>query len=283
MIHEDIVNNPIKISKKEVVLVIDKINPVEVTSDFIVISRDTATAVVNSNEIDALKKKFPNEDFYGFWMTLLISEVIEPNGLQVYYTAEYDGYYIYTKNGEVLETGSITASHAPSNYKLNFNTAKSIDFELNDLKIPDRKIKSTADIYRGIQLKKDDIKKGVIRGAFLATIIIASSIYFMEQMQKMVYEELAKDKALDQQLNQAFKSMKDNKYKAKIDQSPQINQILNIQSIAMGKFKIPQQSLEGSKPKEAFINPVVPNPKSVLLPSIKVKSFNEKKGWELEW
>lgn len=283
MIQQDITGQPIQVANQEVVLVVDKINPKKVSEKSTVISKEDIVVTVNSQEIDSLKKQYPDNDFYGFWSSLLISGIIEPNGLQVYYTSESDGYYIYTKDSEVLETGVLTMNHAPSNYKLNFNTAKSIEFELSEVKLPVLKIKSTADIYRNLQGKKDDLKKGVVRGAFLSTLILAGSMYFMDKMEEMVSFEITENKNMDKSLSAMFENVRRTTLQEKVDQTSDLTKILNLNTVSAGNFLIPSQDLISKKKRQAFISSVVPNPSSEVLPSIKIKSFDDKIGWELEW
>jgi hypothetical protein len=282
MIHNDIINTPVTISNVEVILVMDKINPTTVEGNSIVISKEGVVATVDTNEIDSLKKQYPNNDFYGFWSSLLMSGVIEPNGLQVYYTSEMDGYYIYTKDATVLETGILTTNHTPSNYKLDISTAKPIDFDLKEVTLPPEKIKSAADIYRRLEQKKDDIKKGIIRGSFLATLIITGSAYFLEQMKSIALQSQTEESLLGESLDKMFANISGTKLLVATDQSTELKKILNIHNVSAGLFKIHKQKFN-AKSKQAFINPSVPNPKSELQDPIEVESFNNRTGWMIKW
>lgn len=282
MIQEDFINIPLTLKDKEVIFVMDNINPELVGQESLVITNKGVIATINSDELDNLKSKYPDSDFYGFWSSLLISGVIEPNGLQIYYTSDIDGYYIYTKNSIVIETGVMTTNHIPSNYKLDIKKAREVIIGAEDIRLPKEKIKSAADVYRGLINRKNEVNRGLIRGSFLAVIILSIFTYVLDDLQTQAIYKLSEDKTISESLNQIFDNIKKTKNLTSIDQEVDLKKVLNIYNVSGGNFEIPKVKLD-KKGKEALLHPSIPNPESELKSSIIIKNYNEKKGWRIEW
>jgi hypothetical protein len=282
MIQEDFINIPLTLKDKEVIFVMDNINPESVGQESLVITNKGVIATINSDELDNLKSKYPDSDFYGFWSSLLISGVVEPNGLQIYYTSDIDGYYIYTKNSIVIETGVMTTNHIPSNYKLDIKKAREIIIGVEDIRLPKEKIKSAADVYRSLINRKNEVKRGLIRGSFIAVIILSIFAYVLDDLQTKAIDKKSENKTIAESLNQIFDNIKKTKNLTSIDQEIDLKKVLNIYNVSGGNFEIPKVKLD-KKGKEALLHPSIPNPESELKQSIIIKNYNENKGWRLEW
>ena len=282
MFQENIINIPILINNEKVILIEDNINSETENQDSLIIDSGVDEVTVNSEKLDTLKEGHADHNFYGFWSTLLLSGIVEADGLQIYYVSDEDGYYIYTRESKVIETGVVVGSHIPSGYKLDVSNARLIEIDIGNLVLPREFIKSAGDIYREQGQQKTILAQSIIRAAFFALIILIILGSIFEYMEEDLIQEKVNDKRLLTNLTSLFRQQQGATNFLNLDQNDILDKVLNINNVSAGNFKIPKQNID-KKGKVAIMSSEVPNPESALKKGITIKRYEEERGWILEW
>jgi len=282
---ESIINRIIRVGNRDVILIMDDINRKTIGDNRLVIGGSVDSdyyATVDVNELDELKDDHPKIKIYGFWSSLLNSEVIDKNGLQYFDIGEDSGYYIYVKDSRILETGVFENNYIPSNHNIKLSEAKKIEINYKDIEIPDEHIRSAVDSYREVQERKAEITKGLVRGSFLAGLLLTGMTFFLNEMESISFRDMEKNTSMVSSLDRALDNLRGSKMLIKHNQENDLLALFNLNNSSGGDLFIKRQPFNALN-RTAIMDAELPNPRSVLLDSMNIKSYDKQKGWVIQW
>jgi len=196
-LYQDILSIPISIGGKSVILtsdIVSEIDPVEVrkVSDLSTMvmpeSRRHHAIWAWDNDISALHDEYKGVPVYGLVQTVINSGLVDEDiGLQLIKLTDNSGLYLIVQDGKVIEADLYSGNHLPidESIGLSFHDALSIEFEVDELRLPKQEIESILD--KSKKAEKVRRKQWVYRG--IAVSLIATIAYGVDFFLENVFNE----------------------------------------------------------------------------------------------
>ena len=179
----EIINRPVTIGDRDVVLIPDLVGPVPVSEQHQYVELEPASNTcpsisVREADIEDIRDQFPELPVYGLWQVLVNSHVISfRQPLHVVKINEFDGYYLHCDLGRAEFSGVYEAGFFAADSNFDLEEANELAPALDELKLPPNEAKLAAELQAERRLKTQRSWKNLgIAGVW--TVMLAIGIDF---------------------------------------------------------------------------------------------------------
>ena len=155
----ELINNPLKVQGRDIVLIPDVVGPVPVSEQHQYVELEPATNTcptisVREADIEDVRERFPELAVFGLWQVLVKSEIISfRQPLHVVKVNEYDGYYLHCDLGRAEFSGVYEAGFFAADADFDLAEANEVSPSLDQFVVPLQEAKLASELLAERKLR----------------------------------------------------------------------------------------------------------------------------------
>lgn len=148
----DVINRPVTIDDREVVLIPDLVGPVPVSEQHqyveLVAATNTCPSIsVREADIEDIRDQFPELPVFGLWQVLVHSDAVSfRKPLHVVKINDFDGYYLHCDLGRAEFSGVYEAGFFAADANFDLDDANVVQPDVETLSLPTQEAKLAAEL-----------------------------------------------------------------------------------------------------------------------------------------